>query len=423
MTDWLEASQVADLLQPGMRVFVGGTTAEPGAILAALARHGACCAGVHFVSVTIPGINETDFTGFHPQALSTAFFATRGNRESIAGGRVDFERLSYRQIYDYLANGPGFDLALAQLPAPSPDGDVSLGICADFLPAVLEKAVTVVGEINARQPVVADTYFMPSARLDYVVASDRPVATLAVPEPTEVAGRIAQHVAELVEDGDCLQVGIGAIPNAVLAALGSCNDLGCHSGLVSDGFMSLARSGVLTGRNKDVDSGKMVAPAVLGGTELLEWAGQSRELAIRPVSYTHDPNVIGDIRQFVSINSALQIDLAGQVNVDTIDGSLVSGPGGALDFTRGAARSPGGKAIIAMNSTARGGGVSRIVPALDTGTPVTVSGAEVDFVVTEYGARRLRGLSAAARAEAMMEIAHPDFRESLRASWRALGSQ
>ncbi len=412
MTAWIDAEEAAAKLKPGMCVFVAGATAEPGEILDALARRSECCAGVRFVSVSVPGINGVDFSALHPEARSTAFLATPQNRESVAAGRVDFVPLQYRAIFDYLEHELEIDAVIVQLPPPGKDNIVSQGVSADFLPAVLDKAGLVIGEINPRQPAPADAPTLPLARLDFAVPCERPVATFPLAKVDDAARAIGGHVGELVGDGDTIQIGIGAIPDAALAALGERNDLGVHSGMIADGVMALARAGNI--------GGKIVGGVTLGSRELIEWAGQAPEISLRPVSHTHDVGVIRGIDNFVSINSALEIDLFGQLNADMLEGRQVSGTGGSVDMMRGAALSPGGRSIIALKATAGGGMRSRIVAALAPHTAATALRTDIDYVVTEYGARRIRHLSRHARAEALIEIAAPPFRDRLGDDWRAL---
>ena len=420
MTQWIEAGGVAGLLQPGMTVFVAGATAEPREILDALAIRGKQCAGVRFVSVSVPGINGVDFSSFHPRAKATAFLATAQNRESIVAGRVDFMPMHYSTIFDFLEHEMKIDAVLMQLPPLAQDGTANLGISADFAPAVLDKARLVIGEINARQPAPADAPGLPASRLDYALVCDRPVPTLVPSETSDIARRMGRHVADLINDGDCIQLGIGAIPDAALAGLSAKNDLGIHSGMISDGVMNLARAGNITGRNKTLDKGKIVSGVTLGSRRLIEWAGAAPELSVRPVGYTHDSGVIRRIDNFVSINSALQVDLFGQVNADMLDGRQLSGTGGSVDMMRGAALSTGGRSIIALSATARGGKVSRIVAALPQHTASTALRTDIDYVVTEFGARRIRYLPVQARAEALIEISHPDFQDQLRDEWNGM---
>ena len=422
MTQWIEAEEVAGLLKPGMSVFVAGATAEPRQILEALAKGGERCAGVRFVSVSLPGMNGVDFSRFNPQTRSTAFFATAENRESIAAGQVDFLPMQYRAIYEYLQREQQIDLVLAQLPALGEGGKFSLGIAVDFLPAVLEKASLVVAEINARQPVPGDTSNFPASRIDYAVACERPVPTIAPIELTDSARAIGREVGRLIADGDCLQIGIGAIPDASLAALTAKNDLGIHSGMITDGVMALAENGNITGDRKSVDCKQMVSGVVLGGQRLIDWAGSAPALSLRPVGYTHDPAVIRQIEDFVSINSALEIDLFGQVNAEMLGGHQVSGTGGCVDMMRAAALSRGGRSIVALASTANQGRVSRIVPTLAAHTATTALRTDIDIVVTEHGSRRIKNLPLMARAEALIEIADPGYRDGLREQWAVLFS-
>ena len=419
MTRWIDADQVAALLKPGMTVVIAGATAEPREIIAALSRHGEACAGVRFVSVCVPGMNGGNFTELHDDAQATAFFATPENREGVANGRIDFVPMNYRAIFDYLAQDVDIDTAILQLP-PLGDGDTfSLGISADFSPTVIQKAGMVIGEINERQPSPADTQRFPVSGLHYAVACERPVPTFPPAQLDDTARVIGGHVADLVEDGSCIQIGIGSIPEAVLSALHDNNDLGLHSGLIAGGVMNLVKNGNMTGHKKSIDTGTHVTGVALGDDELIDWAGSTPEISFRPVSYTHDPGVIRQIDNFVSINSALEIDLFGQINAEMISARQISGPGGAVDMMRGAALSRGGRSIVALNATAGGGRFSRIVAALPPGNAATALRTDVDYVVTEYGARRIRHLSVRDRAEALIEIAAPEFRDQLREDFRA----
>lgn len=421
MKRWVKKDEVAGFFEPGMTVFVAGATAEPSEILAALQRQPDRCAGVHFVSISIPGINGFDFSALHPEIRSTTFFATPENRASIEAGNTDFVPLQYRVIFDYLSNGLKVDIVLAQLP-PAQGDTISLGLCADFLPAVLDEAGMVIAEINERQPVPSDSPTISLDRIDLAVACDRPVAEFPAQKADKTVTAIGAHIKQLIDDGDCLQIGIGTIPGAALAALSDKNDLGIHSGLISDGVMALANAGNITGRYKTQDQNKIVTGTTLGSDSLIQWAGDAPDLMIRPVGYTHDPGVIRQIDNFVSINSAVEVDLFGQVNADMMGGRQWTGPGGAVDMMRGAALSRGGRSIVALKATAANGERSRIVAALDQNIAATALRTDIDYVVTEYGARRVRYLSTAARAEALIGITAPAFRDQLRDEWLALAN-
>ncbi|MCP4927288.1 MAG: acetyl-CoA hydrolase/transferase family protein [Gammaproteobacteria bacterium] len=420
MTRWINAGEVASLLKPGMTVFIAGATAEPRTILSALRRQANACTGIHFVSVAIPGVNAGNFALFGAQTSATVFFATAENRDSIASGQIDFLPMQYRALYDYLANEASIDAVIVQLPPECSNGVHSQGISSDFLSAALSKATLVIAEINSQQPSPADAPELPSSRLDYAVHSDCPLPTLPIAEITPEAAVIGNHVAELVNNGDCIQIGIGAIPNATLAALGDKNDLGIHSGMISNGVQDLALAGNITGACKQLDKGKIVTGTALGNETLINWAGETPAVSFRPVSYTHDSCVTSKLDNFISINSALEVDLFGQINADVLQGCQVSGTGGSVDMMRAAACSRGGRSIVAFNATAAGGSVSRIVAALAPGTATTVLRTDIDYVVTEYGARRIRFLPLMARAEALIEIAAPQFRDQLRDHWRGI---
>jgi len=420
MTRWIEADDVAGLLKPGMTVFIAGATAEPREILQSLARPGDGCAGLRFVSVPVPGMNGGNFSALHPDAKATTFFATPENRDAVARGQIDFVPLQYRAIYDYLEHGLDIDAAILQLP-PAGDGDaVSLGVGTDFAPAVLAKAGIIIGEVNDQQPAPANAPELPLSRLDYAIECDRPVPTYPSAKLDDAARAIGGHAAELISDGDCLQIGMGAIPDAILAALGDKNDLGFQSGMIAAGVRALAEAGNMTGRMKAIDAGKIVTGATLGDRDLIDWAGRAPELAFRPVSHTHDVSVIRQIDNFVSINSALEVDLFGQVNAEMLGGRQISGTGGFVDMMRGAALSRGGRSIVALNATANGGKISRIVASLSPGNATTALRTDVDYIVTEYGSRCIRHLPLKARTEALIEIAAPQFRDQLRDDGRAL---
>jgi 4-hydroxybutyrate CoA-transferase len=413
MKRWIEVDEVARVFEPGMTVFVAGATAEPGEILDALRRQGDSCAGVHFVSVSIPGINGVDFSTLHPEARSTAFFATPENRASIESGRVEFIPMQYSAIFDYLKNDLKVDVVLAQLPEAQGD-TVSLGLSADFLPAVLDKAGLVIAEVNKRQPSPPDSVNWPVDRIDLAISCDRPVAAFPLQQADEVSRVVGEHVAELISDGDCIQIGIGTISGAILDVLANKNDLGVHSGLITDGVMKLADAGNTRG--------KIVTGTTLGSETLIEWAGSAPDLMIRPVGYTHDPGIIRQIDNFVSLNSAIEIDLFGQVSADMLDGRQWTGPGGAVDMMRGAALSKGGRSVVALKSTTGKRKQSRIVPALERCNAATALRTDIDYVVTEHGARCVRNLSVQARAEALIEIAASEFRDQLRDEWLALSN-
>jgi 4-hydroxybutyrate CoA-transferase len=403
MPKMITADRLPDLLRPGMTVFVQGASGEPTPLLQALAAAPAASAGVHYVGCLIPGLNVIDPASFHPTARLTSFFVAGPIARSHAAGRVRFLPLHYSGIWQYLSALP-IDLALIQVTPPDDRGRCSLGVSVHFVPAVLKRAKLVVAEVNASMPRPRSSYEIPYERLDHVIETERPLLALPGGSLSEDIRRIGANVASLIEDGNVIQIGIGKVPAAVLAALHERRDLGLHSGLVADQVADLHAAGVMR---------RMVCTAAIGTAKVYDWAGDCPDLTFAPVSHTHDPGVMAAIRNLVAINSVLAVDLTGQANAEMLDGRQVSGTGGLLDFVRGARLSKGGRSILALPSTAAGGKLSRIVPRLGERDIVSCPRADADIVVTEHGIARLREKSLEERAEALIGVAAPGFREEL----------
>ena len=400
----MSAAGVPALLRPGMSVWVGGGCNEPVALLEALRGQPDAARGVTFTQFPLPGLNGFDFTDLHPEAELITFFMT----PALAGSRAKFLPMRMRAAFDHL-RAARFDLAFIAVGRRA-DGSYAIGPNADFAAAVLETAGSVVAELRTGAPLPAGALPVPAARLDHLVASARRPTPMPRPAIDAAARRIGAHVAGLVADGDCLQTGIGGIPAAVLEALTQKNDLGLHGGLIDDRGMALVAAGNVTGAAKTIDVGRHVTGMALGSDALHDWLAERGDVVFRGADYTHDLDVLRKIDRFVSINSALQVDLFGQVNAEMAGGRQRSGVGGAVDFMRGAAASRGGRSIVALPATARGGAVSRIVARVEL---VTASRTDVDCVVTEFGVAELAGKTADARRAALIAIAHPDFRAEL----------
>jgi 4-hydroxybutyrate CoA-transferase len=374
---------------------------------------------VHYAGCLLPGVNRIDPASFHATARLTSFFVFGDVARSYATGKVRFLPLHYSGIWDYLAALDPIDLALIQVTPPDRRGHCSLGVSVHFVPAVLDRASALVAEINAAMPRPAQSFEIPYDRLNWVVESERPLVRLATGDPAPEIDRIGRNVASLIEDGDTIQIGIGKVPAAVLGSLQGRRDLGLHGGLVSDGVAALHAAGVLTGARKSHERGIMVCTAALGGEQVYQWAGRCPELRFAPVRHTHDVRVMAQIDRFVAINSVLSVDLCGQANAEMLDGRQASGTGGLLDFVRGARLAKGGRSILALPSSA-GGKTSRIVPRLGEDDVVSCPRADADIVVTEHGVAHLRDKSIDERAEALIAIAHPSFRDALAGEWAAI---
>jgi 4-hydroxybutyrate CoA-transferase len=345
-----------------------------------------------------------------------ALFVGSNVREAVNDGRADFVPVFLSDIPALFTSGQlPLDVALIHVSPPDAHGYCSLGTSVDVVPAAVQAARLVIAQINPRMPRTLGNSFIQLGQIDLAVEADTSLFEHQVPPPTDLEQRIGTHVANLVEDGATLQLGIGGIPNAALAALTDRKDLGVHTEMFSDGLLDLVEAGVLTGRAKTIHPGKIVTTFLMGSQRLYDWVHDNPMLEMHPVDYTNDTSIIRRNTRMTAINSALQVDLTGQVCADSIGTRIYSGVGDQMDFMRGAALSQGGKAIIALPSTAKDGGISRIVPTLAMGAGVTTTRAHVQYLVTEFGVAYLHGKSIRERAQALIGIAHPDFRDQLTA--------
>lgn len=341
-------------------------------------------------------------------------FVGANTRKAIAEQRADFFPAFFSEVPVMIRNGLlPIDVAVVQLSYPNEEGYCSFGISSDYSKPSAENARLVIGELNKQMPYIEGDNLIHLSKIDYIIEADYPLYTINPPEIGETEEAIGRNCASLIEDGSTLQLGIGAIPDAVLLFLTDKKDLGIHTEMFSDGVLELVKRGVVTGAKKTLHPGKLVATFLMGSEELYKFVNQNPMVACFPVDYVNDPRVISKNDQMISINSCLEVDLYGQVNSETIGVTQFSGIGGQIDYVRGAAWSKNGKSIMAMPSTAKRGTVSRIVPTIAAGGVVTTSRNDVDFVVTEYGIAKLKGKTLRERAESLIGIAHPSFRESL----------
>ena len=335
-------------------------------------------------------------------------------RRAIQEGRADYTPIFLSEIEDLFRSGQlPIDVAFIQTSPPDEHGYLSLGTSVDCTLTAAQTARIVIAEVNQRMPRTLGDTFLHVNKASAVVETDRPLLELPIEEPTPIQDRIAKNVASLIPDGAVLQTGIGGIPNAVLEHLRDRKALGVHSEMCSDGVIDLIEAGVLTGERKNIHRGKIVVGFALGTERLFQYMNENPIFELHPTGYTNDPFVISRNDRMIAINSAIQVDLTGQVCADSIGTKPYSGFGGQVDFTRGAARSKGGKPIIALQSTAKNGTISRIAPVLDPGAGVVTSRADVHYVITEFGIAYLHGKTLRQRTEALIAIAHPKFHDEL----------
>jgi 4-hydroxybutyrate CoA-transferase len=341
-----------------------------------------------------------------------ALFSGAPTREAIWENRADYVPYVFSEIPFLFDSVLPVDVAMVTVSPPDKNGFCSLGVSVDYTKKAVESAKIVIAEINKAMPRTHGDSFVHVSEIDCFVEVDIPIAELKATELTDVEINIGKYVTELIEDGSCLQLGIGGIPDAVLKNLGSLKDLGVHSEMISDGVKHLVEKGIVNGRKKNFHKDKIVITFLMGSREFYDWVDDNPIIEMRTVDYTNNPYIIAQNKNMVAINSALEVDLLGQVCADTIGPKQFSGVGGQLDFVRGARMSEGGKAVIALPSTAKGG-ISRIVPTLKEGAAVTTSRNDVDYVVTDYGIASLKGKTVRDRMKALINIAHPNVREEL----------
>jgi acyl-CoA hydrolase len=403
----LDVDELPELLTPGTRVFIPGTSGEPTAFLEALRRNPASAAGVHFIANFVPGINEFDLLGLDPGCRYTCFFVQAALEKHVASARLSFMPVTYYGIDRYLRSEAGPDLAVVQVSPPDASGTCSLGICVEFNPTVLSVARRRVAIVNERMPRLPGSVDVNLSEFDMVSFVDRALAGPQADSGDSVAISIAGHVASLVEDGDTIQLGIGKIPARVIKALRGHRRLRVHSGIVGEEIGDLIRCGAMEGDHP------VVCGAFAASDEFLRREPRMPWLTVRPIAFTHHPATLATIERLVAINSALEVDLLGQVNAEVAGGRRISGPGGMPDFGPAAHSAAAGRSIIALPATASHGRQSRVVSRLSSGSPVTLARTAVDYVVTEFGIAELRGRSEPERVRALIEVAHPAFRAKL----------
>lgn len=415
--DWksraVSAADAVRHIRSNMRVFVHGAAATPVTLLDAMC-HLTDLENVRLYHLHTSGTCTFAAPEHAGRFRSISLFAGPGLRKPIEEGRADFMPIFLSDIPRLFSSGQvPLDVAMVQLSPPDKHGMCTLGTSVDTAKAAVESARVVIAEINEKMPRTCGASAVPLSRVTAFVHTDRPLFE-AEPNPqTEVEQRIGDLVADLIPDRATLQMGIGAIPDAVLARLYGKHDLGIHTEMFSDGVVGLFEAGVITNKYKNVHPGRMVTSFVTGTRKLYDFVDNNLMVEFHPCDRTNDTALIRKNDRVTAINSALEVDLSGQVCADSIGFRIFSGIGGQMDFIRGAAVSREGKPIIALPSTAAGGTVSRIALHLNQGAGVVTTRGHVHWVVTEYGAVNLHGMTLRERGEALVSIAHPDFRADL----------
>ncbi|MBP2033747.1 4-hydroxybutyrate CoA-transferase [Clostridium algifaecis] len=408
------ADEAVSHIKPGDKVVFGHACAEPQVLLNAMVDNKEKFKGVELYHMIPKDQTRYVEKGVEKYIHDNSFFTGKGTSEAVEEGRAGFIPVFFHEIPRLFQDGYiPVDVALIEVSKPDEHGFCSFGVSNDYIHSGAECAKLVIAEVNENMPRVMGDCFIHISDIDYIVESSRPVVEMQPSKIGEVEKTIGKYCASLIEDGSTLQLGIGAIPDAVLLFLKDKKDLGIHSEMISDGVVELVEAGVITNKKKALHPGKIVVTFLMGTKRLYDFIDNNPMVESYPVDYVNEPTVVMQNSKMVCINSCVEIDLMGQICSESIGMKQISGVGGQIDFIRGASNAKDGKSIIAIPSTAAHGKVSRIVPFINHGAAVTTSRNDVHYVVTEYGIAQLRGKTLQERARELIKIAHPKFRDGL----------
>lgn len=408
------ASEAMSIIKSNDRVFISGNAATPYVLVNALAARKEELKNIELVHVLLLGDDPFSKPEMEGHFRHNSLFVGPADRKAINEGRADYIPIFLHQIPDLFFSGQmPLDVAVIHLSPPDEHGFMSYGVEVLCSKAAAETAKIVIAQVNEKMPRVLGDSFIHVSRVDKVVEVSEDLPQLEKKPFSDVEKKIGVSIAELIEDGSTLQLGIGGIPDAVLASLEGKHDLGVHTEMVSDGVMEAVEKGIVTGAKKNFHPYKIILTFLLGSKNLYKFAHNNPVLEAHPTDYTNHPVNVSQNDKMVCINSAIELDITGQICSDSIGTYIYSGFGGQVDFIRGAAHSKGGKPIIALPSTAKKGELSRIVPFLKKGAGVVTTRADVHYVVTEYGVAFLHGKNLQERTKALINIAHPKFRDDL----------
>ena len=400
---------LSQFLKAGDHIVFGQACGEPSSLIEAMVGQGAAIGSLSaFIATSFSGI----FTPETADAFALSSMGAIGTLRSMTkAGKLSVIPVHVSQIGPLITAGIiRCDVAMIQVSPADANGNHSLGLISDYVLAAVAKARVVIAEVNDQVPyTLGET--LHSSKIDVAVHVSRPPVEVQAAKISETDEAIARHCAQFIGDGSVIQTGVGAVPDAILRLLHDRKDLGVHSGMLGDGLVDLVESGVITNARKAIDTGVSINGALIGTKRLYDWAHQNKAIRMCSTAYTHDAAVLAQLDRLVTINSALEVDLTGQVNAEQSGAAYMGGTGGQVDFVRAGARSEGGHSIIALSATAKGDSLSKIVPTLSG--PVTTARTEVDVIVTEFGAAELKGQSLAERTKRLIVISHPDFREAL----------
>ena len=409
MTTDAASLDLSAYLRAGDCIVMGQACGEPTTLIEALIAQGTAIGNLSaFIATSFSGI-------FTPETASSFALSSMGAigalRSMTKAGKLSIIPAHVSQIGPMITAGIiGCDVAFIQVSPADEQGNHSCGLISDYVRAAVDKARVVIAEVNDQVPFTPGET-IPASAIHVTVHVSRAPVEVAAAKIGETDEAIARHAAAYIGDGAVIQTGVGAVPDAILRLLHDRKDLGVHSGMLGDGLVDLAEAGVITNARKEIDAGISINGALIGTKRLYDWAHQNKAIRMTAASYTHDATVLAQLSRLVTINSALEVDLTGQVNAEQSGAAYMGGTGGQVDFVRAGARAPGGHSIIALGATAKGGTISKITTALSG--PVTSARTEVDIIITEFGAAELKGQTLAERTRRLIAIAHPDFREEL----------
>lgn len=406
-----DALDLSRFIRPGDTIFVGQGTAEAQTLTETLVRQRARIGRAKvFLGPVFSGTwqpEHTDYLSF------VSYGALGGNQRLARAGALEVLPCHMSQLPGLIGSGTlPADVVLVQLSAANANGEYSFGLANDYLVDAMRRARVVIAEVNDQVPWTYGSEALSQLRIDCMVHTSRPLLEMKPATIGAVERSIAAHAAQFIGDGAVLETGIGAIPDAILSALYDRRDLGVHSGMIGDSMAALIETGVVTNARKNIDRGFSTAGVLFGTRSLYDFARANPRLRLSPVRHTHDVQAIGSLDNFMAINSAIEVDLSGQVNAELVGMDYIGAVGGQVDFIRGAWRSRGGRSIIALPSAAKGNSLTRIVDRFAAGVTTTPR-SDADVIVTEWGAAELRGQTLSERMRRMIAIAHPDFREAL----------